>query len=337
MIVYAAAAVSGCATTGRRPITSAKGELYLKEACERNDILWDWDQVSEVVTLRYKGAKARAMIDSDLILIGGEKVTLSAPMRRDRGAVIIPEDFQWKVIDRLREDIISRKVYGIPKVRKIIIDAGHGGKDPGAISRNGTKEKGIVLDIAQRLKRILQDKGVKVVMTRDSDEFISLEGRTAIAVRENTDLFVSIHANSSPARSVYGIEVYSQKNLKKVDRIALERKVNERTLFRNLAMRQNAPEVQKIVSDMLYVNKQIESRSLARDVAQKSSQRTKTKNLGPKTADFHVLRNTLVPAILVEVGFLSNPKEEKLLKTEDYRQKIAESLAEGILDYVNER
>ncbi len=337
LAVLASAILSGCATTSKRPPVSGKEQAYLQDICESNGIVWEWEQVSEVVTLKYRNTRAQAMIDSDVVLMGDEKISLSAPIRRTRGAVTVPGDFQWKVIDRLRQKTVAQKSDGIPKVRKIVLDAGHGGKDPGAIGRNGTKEKGIVLDIAQRLKKILQERGMNVVMTRDSDEFIPLEGRTAIACRQNADLFVSIHANASPARSVYGVEVYSQKPLKKISRIALERKINEDLLFKNLAMRRDSSDVKKIVSDMLYGNKQAESKDLAENMAQKVSRQIKTKDLGAKTADFHVLRNTLIPAVLVEVGFLSNPKEEKLLNNSEYRQKIAQGVAEGIMDYVNER
>jgi N-acetylmuramoyl-L-alanine amidase len=336
-IAVVSAMVSGCATTTRQQPVSGKEEVYLKDVCDQNNVLWEWDQVSQVVTLKYREARAQAMVESDLVLIGGERITLSAPMRRARGAVIVPNDFQGKVIDRLRQKAAPQKGYGIAKVRKVLIDAGHGGKDPGAISRTGIKEKGINLDIAKRLKEILRGKGLNVEMTRDSDVFIPLEGRTAIASRSNADLFVSIHANSSPARSVSGMEVYSERNLKFADRIAAERKINEKLLFKNFAMKRDVTNVQKIVSDMLYTNKQSESRSLARHMAKKASRLAKTKSRGAKTADFHILRNTLIPAILIEVGFLTNPKEERLLNTADYRQKIAQSVAEGVMDYVNEK
>jgi N-acetylmuramoyl-L-alanine amidase len=172
-------------------------------------------------------------------------------------------------------------------------------------------------------------------MTRDNDTFISLEERTQIASRENADLFVSVHANASPARSISGLETYSAEDLNFTDKAAVQRKTNEHLLLRNLSIKKGDPNVEGIISDMLYAHKQSESWRLAQQVAQQATKRAKIKNRGAKTARFHVLRNTLVPAVLIEVGFLTNPKEEMLLKTDDYRQKVALNLADSITDYVN--
>ncbi len=337
LVVFAGVMGGGCATLPKQPSISSTQEMYLKDICQQNNIRWEWDQVSQVVTLKYRNAKAQALIGSELVLIGADRIFLSSPMRRVRSAVIVPKDFKGKVVNRLRQKAASQKGYQVPKVRKVMIDAGHGGKDPGAIGRTGTKEKVIVLDVAKRLKKLLKEKGFKVEMTRSDDTFISLEGRTEIASRANVDLFVSIHANSSPVRSVYGIEVYSARNLSFIDKIASQRKTNESLLFRNLKIKRSSQSARKIVSDMLYTHKQAESKRLAEYLAKKSSQMAKTKNRGAKTARFYVLRNTLIPAILVEVGFLSNPKEERMLKTSSYRQKIARSLAESIVGYANGR
>ena len=327
--------IAGCATTTKQPSVSTKKDAYLKDICDRNNVSWNWDQVSRVVTLRYRGIKAKVLVGSDLVLIGDDRVTLSAPTSTVRSAVIVPPDFSDKVIKNLRRRAGRRKGYVFAKVRSIIIDAGHGGKDPGAIGRGGLQEKGVALDICKRLKRLLVKNGFKIQMTRDSDRFISLKGRTEIASRANADLFISIHANAAPSRSVYGFETYSAKDLGFIDRIATQRKLNEDLMFSNLSIKNNATDVERIVSDMMYEHKQAESKLFARQIAGKTSRLLKTKNRGAKRERFFVLRNTLIPAVLVEVGFLSNAKEEKLLKTKAYRQKIAESLAKSILEYAN--
>lgn len=223
------------------------------------------------------------------------------------------------------------------QVREIIIDAGHGGKDPGAIGRFGEQEKKIVLDISMRLKKILQNKGIKVKMTRARDEFISLQKRTEIASRSKADLFVSVHANSSPVRSVHGLEVYTAKYLGFKERNAEQRKTNQRLMFNHLSMKRGASGVEKIVSDMLYVHKQAKAETLAKQLAKKTAKRIKTKNRGKKESQFYVVKNTLIPAILIEVGFLSNPKESKLLQTSTYRQRVARGIAESILEYAHGR
>ncbi len=335
LVIFLVAMISGCATVPKRPPVGVKKEADLKDICARNNVVWQWDQVSQVVTLKYRGLKAQVLVGSDLVLIGEKRIVLSKPVRTVRSSIIVPADFQSKVIDRLRQKATLQKGYRISKIRKIVIDAGHGGKDPGAIGRTGSWEKEIVLDISKRLTKILKARGFKVVMTRKNDKFIPLEGRSEIASRANADLFVSVHANSSPARSVYGLEVYSSKNLSFIDKIASQRRLNENLMFKNLAIKKGAPDVEKIVSDMLYTHKQTESRVLAKYVAKQTAKFAKTKNRGAKTARFNVLRNTLIPAVLVEVGFLTNPKEERLLKTSAYRQKVANSLARSITDYAN--
>ena len=337
MIVFLGAWAGGCTTVPKKLPVLTEKEAYLKDISDRNNISWEWDQVAQVVTLKYRGENAKVLIGSDLVLIGSERITLSASTRTAKSAVIVPIDFQPKVVNRLRAKADKEKGHDIPKIRSIVIDAGHGGKDPGAIGPTGLEEKGVVLDICKRLKEILQQRGFKVRLTRENDTFISLKERTEMASRADVDLFVSIHANASPVRSAYGFEVYCAYDLGFADRTALERKENERLMFNGLSIKKNAPDVEKIILDMLYDHKQHESGVLAEQVGQKTAKLIKTKDRGAKNERFFVLRNTLVPAILVEVGFLSNPKEEKLLKTSAYRQEIAQSLAASISDYANGR
>lgn len=340
LLIGLSVALSSCATApGQRG--PAQGEVYLKELCEHNNIVLEWDSVSQVVTLRFNDVKAKSLMGSNLVLIGDERIILSQSLRNERSAIIVPLDFKSRVIDRMRQTtstsaggVMRSMDYSIRHVREIIIDAGHGGKDPGAIGKMGTREKDVVLDIAKRLKRILYRHGVKVKMTREKDVFISLEERSAIASRSKADLFVSVHANASTVRTLQGMEVYSLRDLADSDKNEAQRVANEDSMFNRLTMKKRDEDLKDILCDMLYNYKQGESEDFARDVVNKTSRFLRTKNLGNKHARFFVLRNTLIPAILVEVGFLSNSKEESLLKTSIYRQKIAQGLARSILDYV---
>ena len=326
--------MSSCATVQKKPgIVTAK-EPSLKDICARNGISWQWDHVSQVATLRYKGAKAKVLVGSDIVLIGNDRITLSMPVRTVRSAVRVPADFQTKVINRLKRKAPYHELHEITKVRKIIIDAGHGGKDPGAIGFKGVQEKRIVLDISKRLNKILRHRGFKVTMTRRKDEFISLQRRTEITSRANADLFISVHANSSPVRSVHGIEVFIAQDMGYKDKNEVQRKKNKKLLFKELSIKRGSTDIENIVSDMLYTYKQPEAKKLAERIVRKTVKMTKTKNRGVKKSRFFVVRNTLIPAVLVEVGFLTNPKEAKLLKTGSYREKMALALAEGIEDYV---
>jgi N-acetylmuramoyl-L-alanine amidase len=338
-IFLAGLMAGGCGTTSPNPPVSGTKDIYLKDICERNNIRWQWDQVSQVATLIHKETRAQVLVGSDLVMVGGERVVLGAPARMARSTVIVPPDFQSKVVDRLLREPAQPGVpsgYGrVARVRRILIDPGHGGKDPGASGRGGLQEKTVVLDIARRLRKIFQDKGYEVIMTRDADQFIALEGRTEIASRSNVDLFISVHANSSPERAVHGVEVYMAKNLEPADKNELQRQTNRRLLFGRLNLQNGDKNVERIVSDMLYAHKQAESKALASRLSRDMTRVVKTKDRGAKGSRFYVLRNTLIPAILVEVGFLTNPKEEGLLRTSAYRQRVARGLAESIVGYID--
>ncbi len=330
--------LSGCRTISPPsqvyPVVPQK--IYLNDLCDRQKLLCQWDSITQIVHVNKGDVGAKILIGSDIAFVGNERVLLSAPVKIIDSAVVVPLDFKSKIVNRLdRKKPKGTADYSFPKFKSIVIDAGHGGKDPGAMSKNGTKEKSIVLDIAKRLKKILMRRGLKVVMTRKTDKFISLQRRTEIASRSKADLFISVHANSNPVRGVHGLEVYSLRDLLPLEQKEAQRQANQHILFKALAMKKNAPELEAIVSDILYSFKQAQSKILAAHVAQKTSRHIRSKNIGAKQSRFYVLRNTLIPAILVEVGFLTNPKEEKLLRNSVHRQKIAEGLAKSILEYAN--
>ncbi len=328
-IVLSLIMIAGCAPLPPKP---TEEEADLQELCTRYGIQWQWDSVSQMVTLSKEFSRARALVGSNVVILDNEKILLSQPLRRVRGTIIVPIDFKRKVIESL-----AREVYPlVTKFKEVVIDAGHGGKDPGTIGRSGLQEKTVVLDIAKSLKRNLEQKGIKVIMTRDRDDFISLEKRTEIASRSRANLFVSIHANASPHKSAKGLEIFYLRDLGSREKNDPQIKENRKYLFERYTMQKNSPVLENILLDMLYTYKRAESERLARYLTQKTSGQMKARNRGSKSSGFFVLRNTLVPAVLIEVGFLSNPQEEKLLKTQWYRQKIADSLAESILKYARE-
>ncbi len=227
------------------------------------------------------------------------------------------------------------------KVKTIAIDAGHGGHDPGAMSKNGLKEKTITLDIAKRLAILVKDRlGCEVVMTRDKDVFIPLEDRPAIAKTKGADLFVSIHVNANRKRKAKGIETYIQ-SLRASDRDAMVTAARENAMSTK-NMSELKSELDRIFADLAKDDKLEESLQLAHTVqaslvATMKPVQGHVVNLGVKRAFFYVLINTEMPSILAEVGFISNPDEEKLLRTESYRQAIAEALYQGVKNYVSDR
>ncbi len=220
------------------------------------------------------------------------------------------------------------------KIGKIVIDPGHGGHDTGTIGPNGLEEKDLVLDVGRRLGKLLQARlGADVVYTRKDDTFIPLETRTSIANQEQADLFVSIHANSSRDRDARGVETYYLNFTSSAE--ALDVAARE-----NAASDKSIHELQDLVKKIALKEKIEESREFASNVqrALHSGLATKSPGIrdrGVKKAPFIVLIGANMPSILAEISFVSNPGDERRLRTSDYRQRIAESLYRGISKYVS--
>jgi N-acetylmuramoyl-L-alanine amidase len=220
------------------------------------------------------------------------------------------------------------------KIGKIVVDAGHGGHDTGTIGPNGLEEKDLVLDVALKLGKLLENKlGAEVVYTRDDDTFIPLETRTAIANKEQADLFISIHANSSDDPTARGVETYYLNFTSRAD--ALEVAARE-----NAVSEKSIHELQDLVKKIALKEKIGESREFASDVQRSlyaglSAKSPNLRNRGVKKAPFVVLIGANMPSILAEISFVSNPDDAKKLKTNDYRQRIADSLYKGVFKYVN--
>jgi N-acetylmuramoyl-L-alanine amidase len=220
------------------------------------------------------------------------------------------------------------------KIGKIVIDPGHGGHDTGTIGPNGLLEKDLVLDVSKRLAKLLESRlGAEVVFTRRDDTFIPLETRTSIANQEQADLFVSVHANSSHDPDARGVETYYLNFTSSPE--ALEVAARE-----NAASDKSIHELQDLVKTIALKEKIEESREFASDVQQSlhtglAAKSSGVRDRGVKKAPFVVLIGANMPSILAEISFLSNPGDEKRLKTPDYRQRIAESLYRGISRYVN--
>jgi N-acetylmuramoyl-L-alanine amidase len=227
------------------------------------------------------------------------------------------------------------------KIKTIAIDAGHGGHDPGAMGKSGLKEKTITLDIAKRLAALVKERlGCAVVMTRNTDVFIPLEQRPFIAKSRGADLFVSIHVNANRKRNARGIETYIQ-SLRASDRDAMATAARENSMSTK-RLSELKSELDRIFADLAKDDKLEESLQLAHAVQGSLVDTMKpvkghVVNLGVKRAFFYVLINTEMPSILAEVGFISNPDEEQLLRTDSYKQSIAEALYQGVKKYVEAR
>ncbi len=219
-------------------------------------------------------------------------------------------------------------------IQKIVIDPGHGGKDPGTIGKSGTMEKIIVLDICQRLKKLLSaDKGLEVIMTRESDIYVPVENRTVIANQKRADLFISVHANSNPSKKRSGVETFYLN-------FSQDPSVIETAALENATSTKKLSEMRSILEKIAKNSKIMESKELAKDIQKNLVQTLQTKykdvkDLGSKGGPFWVLIGVETSSVLVEVSYLSNAKEETRLKNAQYRQYIAQGIYSGIKEYMN--
>lgn len=241
---------------------------------------------------------------------------------------------------RLVIDVYGPKKPSLSSKKRIVIDAGHGGRDPGAVGPKKLYEKDVVLDIALKLRDIISaNPKYEVFLTRDKDIFIPLERRTAIANLKNADLFVSIHANASTRKEAKGMETYFLGWSNDEEALKLAARENAISLSKMKKMRPKMDIIDLIKSDLSRENKRDESvklanyvqRSIVKGIGKKYSN---TKDLGVKQALFYVLFGAEMSSVLVEVSFISNPDEEKLLAKDSYRKDIARHIASGIKEYM---
>jgi len=219
-------------------------------------------------------------------------------------------------------------------IQRIVIDPGHGGKDPGTIGKSGTMEKIVVLDICQRLKKLLDtSNNLDVIMTRETDIYVPVENRTVIANQKRADLFISVHANANPSKKRSGVETFYLN-------FSRDPSVIETAALENATSTKNLSEMRSILEKIAKNSKVLESKELA-DNIQKNLVHTLQKqykdviDLGFKGGPFWVLIGVDTPSILVEVSYLSNAKEEIRLKDAQYRQNIAQGIYSGIKEYIN--
>ena len=244
-------------------------------------------------------------------MLNGSKVWLHVPVIKVRGNWSISDADAQYVVDPL---VRPSAYLGARGARTVVLDAGHGGKDPGSMSRSGFKEKDLALDIVLRVKAHLAAAGVRVILTRDSDRFWELEDRPYLAARGGGDLFVSLHMNSALSRSVQGIETFvtAAENCPPT----AESKVGGR--------------YPAVPNNQFNHSNTVLGNQLQRAVVGI----TRAEDRGLKHARFVVLRNSAMPAALIECGFLSNAQEAQKLATPSYRETVAQGIAQGILNYL---
>ena len=250
---------------------------------------------------------------------GSRKDLVADLLRKEESSISLPE-----VPSKKKEEKVG--------IYRIILDPGHGGRDPGAIGPTGLQEKEVTLSIARKLSQLIREKmGLEVYLTRKDDRYVSLDQRAEIANQLNGDIFLSIHANAGFDKQAKGVETF----------------FNSRYTYGEgaemVAARENSvaesgdvpPEVKMILWDLIQNQYRSESNDLSHFIQRELSKSTGLEDRGVKSARFYVLRGVAMPACLIEVGFISNPWEEKELKKDSFRTKIALGIFNGLRNYIH--
>ncbi|MDR3330883.1 MAG: N-acetylmuramoyl-L-alanine amidase [Endomicrobium sp.] len=273
-----------------------------------------------------------------------EIVSISENDEKDKDLTRIPiTKFEHtnNIIDKTETTVINmvpknidREENSYKRKKIIVLDAGHGGQDPGAIGANGTKEKDINLKIVYELKSFFDnDDNYETILTRKDDTFIPLAERTNVAKKHGSDLFISIHCNANSNRNANGFEIYFlSENATDSEAAATANLENSVLELEDISSKKRAL-LENMFWSMTVTEYMNESSELSGFIAAETSVRLKIPNRGVKQANFYVLRGTQMPAVLVESAFLSNYHEEEKLKSKKFRTAIANSIYEGVVKY----
>ena len=238
--------------------------------------------------------------------------------------------------DKKLDEELRKEKEKINKKHIIVIDPGHGGKDPGAIGVNGTFEKNVNLLFAKIIRSVLSSNNVKVKLTRTDDRYLYLRERINFAENLKADLFISIHADSSKNRKANGFSIFSLSD-KASDKEAneLAQRENKSDFIGGLKIRDSDPLIKDNLIKIFQRQTMNESSKIA-NIVIKNIKKISIKNRGHRNAGFVVLKSLTIPSVLVELGFISNIKEEKLLNNKKYLTKISKILSLSILNYLNQ-
>ena len=284
------------------------------------------------------------LLDSAYLTCNNEIYNMEYPIRTIAGRYMIPVTFVTRILSEIFPDKIEYKNNTITatvpvdySIRRIVIDPGHGGKDPGAIGKSGKNyEKTFTLKVGKKVKEILESKlDVEVYLTRDKDEFVSLQDRTKVANSLDADLFVSIHFNAHNSSRANGVEVYYLSTAKTDEARAVEALENKVVYdfeggeeavkhYNDLAF---------ILADMAQSEHLEESYQQALLIQDYLVSSTGARDRGVKQANFFVLRGAFMPSVLLELGYITNTKEEKKITDNAYQDKLANAIFKGIRDF----
>ncbi|MDD2702529.1 MAG: N-acetylmuramoyl-L-alanine amidase [Candidatus Omnitrophica bacterium] len=338
--VLCLAFVCGCATAPVMegiPSYSIRGVHYipLVSLCDLKNISLTYDTFTRTAELKKNSTVVNVHAGDAVILVNGKAQNHDNPVCLYRDVLVVPYSFRDSVVEPLFKSGVlqEKKAFPASRVKKVIIDPGHGGKDPGAIGRTGLREKDVVLDIAKRLAVLFRNEGIEVVLTRSTDTFIPLARRVDKTNASHADLFLSIHANANRNRNVRGFEVYYvSSSVNDFDR-AVSAARDDAPHLGVLSVSGASLNLKATLWDMIYGYSRAESMELGRSICKSVQCEVNNKISGIKSARYYVLKGARMPAVLIEVGYLSNMDEERCLKNGFYRQQIAEGIKAGLFDY----
>ena len=325
-IYLAVILLSGCATVHyqERPFKSVISKyITIDNFCKSHNFKYSFNTLDDIVRIYSFDKDIRLLLNSPVCYIGGRYLYLKITPIYIRGTIYIPKELK-NIVSTAKPPFLKPGFI----IKTVVIDPGHGGKDPGAISPWGLKEKDINLKVALYLKSDLEKKGIKVILTRYRDIYLTLRRRVLIAKKYNADLFVSIHANANHSRRLKGTEIYYLSPA----RFHPKKRAGE------LAKGKDFGSISKSKKETLW--RAVLNKNYALSVDFSRFTYKTLKNLGfnvkfPKKAPFYVLRNAYVPSILIEMGYLTNRYEEKSLRNKYRQMEIAEAISLGIVSFSN--
>jgi N-acetylmuramoyl-L-alanine amidase len=317
--------------------------IPLIHICRAYGVSYSWDSLTHRVRLYNKGKLLTIMMNESVVDIDGVLNQISHPPQMNDGTFVVPKSILdlpwWGPVEKPKPKIVQPPV--TEKIKKyvidtIILDPGHGGKDRGAFGNNGTKEKDLTLLFCQKLKKELERRGITVLLTRNRDFFVSLADRAKMANNSEADLFLSIHANAHPSSRAHGFEMFYLSN-----------SVNDRSRVRDMIENKSCkaddlsviPDKYKsdpTLWDIVLTENRREAIKLAKFIDKSVKNKDIAKNRGVKGARYYVLKWVDKPAVLIELGFLTNHNEEKRLNDAVYLDKFVQSIVLGIVEYRNE-
>ncbi len=355
IVILSAIFLAGCAAQGpylrldtslEKDIKTFNGTQYvpLAKLCDVYGLSWKWDTFTRTATIEKKGVIV-LRAGSDKLLINGTEKKLEGPVVMQAGAVFVPISFVRNGLGYIvtMPSYAPGRPEAVPEPKKsftintIMIDPGHGGKDPGAIGkRMRLKEKHLNLALATRLKDDLEKNGMHVIMTRYDDTFIPLPRRTEMANKSGADLFVSVHINASRTRTLSGFECYYLSEATDDNARAIEAFENSSLKLGEGTAISHSNVLDKALWDMTLTENRRESAALASHICGSVENSFITRNRGIRTARFYVLKGTRMPAVLIEAAYISNKNEEAKLSNSSHLDRMADILAKGILEYRDE-